>query len=53
MAWMDHKLQISLERYALLMEDKMATGALGALRIMGETALLLIFAHIVSFAFQL
>ena len=52
MAWMEHKLQISLERYALLMEDKMAAGALGALRIMGETVLL-IFAHIVSFAFQL
>ena len=35
---MEHGLQISLKRYALSMEDKMAAGALAALRIMGETA---------------
>ena len=29
MAWMEHGLQISLERYALSMEDKMAAGAFG------------------------
>ena len=29
MAWMEHGLQISLKRYALSMEDKMAAGALG------------------------
>ena len=27
MAWMEHRLQISLKRYALSMEDKMAAGA--------------------------
>ena len=37
MAWMEHGLQISHERYALSMKDKMAAGGLGALRIMGET----------------
>ena len=36
MAWMEHGLQISHERYALSMKDKMAAGGLGALRIMGE-----------------
>ena len=36
MAWMEHGLQISLKRYALSMEDKMAAWSfLGALRIMG------------------
>ena len=28
-AWMEHILQISLKRYALSMEDKMAAGAFG------------------------
>ena len=41
MAWMEHRLQISLKRYALSMEDKtMTAGALGhrTLGIMSETA---------------
>ena len=38
MAWLEHGLQISLKRYALSIEDKMAAGALGTLGIMGETA---------------
>ena len=29
LAWMEHRLQISLKRYALLMEDKMVAGAFG------------------------
>ena len=37
MAWMEQGLQISLQRYALSMEDKMAAGTLDALGIMGET----------------
>ena len=39
MAWMEHGLLLSLKRYALSMEDKMAAGTLGALRIMGETVI--------------
>ena len=39
MARMEHGLQISLKRYALSMEDKIADEAFGrALRIMGEMA---------------
>ena len=34
MAWMERGLQVSLKRYALSMEDKMAAGVLGAQRIM-------------------
>ena len=33
MVWMEYELQISLKRYALLMEDKMAAGAFGHLSI--------------------
>ena len=29
MAWMEHRLQISLKQYALSMEDKMVAGAFG------------------------
>ena len=29
MAWMEHGLQISLKRYALSIQDKMAAGASG------------------------
>ena len=36
MAWLEHGLQISLKRYALSIEDKMAAGALGTLGIMGK-----------------
>ena len=35
MAWMDHGLKISLERYALSMEDKMAAEAFGRARNYG------------------
>ena len=38
MAWLEHALQISLKRDALLMEDKMTAGALGVLQILGEMA---------------
>ena len=38
MAWTEYGLQISLKRYVLSMEDKMAAEAFGrALRIMGKT----------------
>ena len=36
-ARMEHGLQISLKRYALSMEGKVAAGAFGALQIMGNT----------------
>ena len=39
MAWMEYGLQISLKRLTLLMQNKMAAGAIGALGIMGETPL--------------
>ena len=35
MAWMEHGLQISLKRYVLSMEDKMAAGAFGCARNYG------------------
>ena len=36
MVWMQHASQISLKRYALSMEDKMAAGALGRARSYGR-----------------
>ena len=36
MAWMEHGLQISLKRYALSVEDKMAAGAFGRARNYGR-----------------
>ena len=38
MPWMKHGLQISLKRYALSMEDKLAARVFGRLPIMSETA---------------
>ena len=40
MAWMEHGLQISLKRYALMMEDKMEAGGFGCARNYDEVALI-------------
>ena len=52
MAWMEHGLQTSLERYELSMQDKMVAAVLGALRIMGDADTSLLTYCYLSFVFQ-